>query len=346
MESRLNRPGRHQSFPINLVAWHEDGSFCPRKGAENHPEHIPIYLKWRRLLAADGGKLRATAVCRVYRFNASAALADDGARTRIDRRPGSCSGPSGGMGYRRRMPNLPRVERGSAFFLDFDGTLADLAERPDAVRVEPGLVQDLTRLQRRCDGALAVVSGRPVAEIDRFLAPALLPVAGVHGAECRGAEGHWRHVPPPEFGAATAWLERWLAAHPQARLERKPGALALHYRGAEHLADACATAMQAALERSDGAVLLHGKCVIELKSAAIDKGRAVTSFMDEAPFAGRRPWCFGDDVTDEAAFAAVLALGGVAVKVGAGDTVAPFRIDSPARLRAWLRDLVGAGAPA
>jgi trehalose 6-phosphate phosphatase len=240
------------------------------------------------------------------------------------------------------MPSLPLPEADSAFFFDFDGTLVDLADRPEAVQVAPGLARDLLALQRRAGGALAIITGRPVAQVDARLWPAQLPSAGVHGAERRAADGRWHRCPLPALDGAAARLEAFCADHPGLRLERKPGALALHYRGADAFADAALRAMEDAQARTvDGdLVLLHGKKVIELKPAAVDKGRAVAAFMAEPPFAGRRPWCFGDDVTDEAAFEAVLAWGGVAVKVGAGASVATGRLDDPAALRAWLRGVV------
>ncbi|MEO7246793.1 MAG: trehalose-phosphatase [Rubrivivax sp.] len=244
------------------------------------------------------------------------------------------------------MPILPALDSDGALFFDFDGTLVDLAARPEDVCVPPGLAADLQAMQRRCGGALAVISGRPVDQIDGQLAPARLPVAGVHGSERRDAAGRWHRAPLPSLEAARAVLEAFCVTRPALRLELKPGALALHYRGADDLADACAAAMQQALGSTHGTVLLHGKKVIELKAAAVDKGRAVLAFMAESPFVSRRPWCFGDDVTDEAAFAAVLARGGVAVKVGDGDSIAPWRLSAPASLREWVHHQAHAGAPA
>ena len=234
------------------------------------------------------------------------------------------------------MQTLPRAEGACAFFFDFDGTLSDLAERPEAVRVDPGVPLALARLRVRCEGALAVISGRPVAEIDQHLWPETLPAAGVHGAERRCADGRWQRLALPEVELALPELAAWCAARPGLRLERKPGALALHFRAAESLQPECLAAMQRAQRRVPGTVLLEGKMVVEMKPAAVDKGRALRAFMAEPPFAGRRPWFFGDDVTDEAAFDAVHALGGVAVKVGAGATRAPWRLADPAALRAWL----------
>jgi len=236
------------------------------------------------------------------------------------------------------MQSLPPVEGDCAFFFDFDGTLAEIASRPDAVRVDLGVPAALEALSRRNRGAVAVISGRPIAEIDRHLSPAILPAAGVHGVEHRDASGRMSRMPLPDLRAAAAIVRAWCAEHPGARLEDKPGALALHYRGADALEAACLTTMgeARAVVPAVPMVLLHGKKVIELKPAAADKGLAVRVFMAEFPFAGRRPWFFGDDVTDESAFREVQSMGGVAVKIGPGDTVAANRLPDPQDMRDWL----------
>jgi trehalose 6-phosphate phosphatase len=234
------------------------------------------------------------------------------------------------------MPSPPLPPHGSAFFFDFDGTLAELASRPDAVVVEPSVPCSLARLARMQGGAVAIVSGRPVAEIDAFLRPLRLPVAGVHGTERRGPDGLLRRIALPSLGPASEWVQAFAAKHPALLLEHKPGALALHYRGAPELEDACVTLMRQAQTLVEGMALLCGKCVVELKSRRASKGQAVRSFMDERPFRSRQPWVFGDDVTDEAAFETALAFGGVAVKVGEGESLAPFRLPDPAALRQWL----------
>lgn len=237
-------------------------------------------------------------------------------------------------------PPLPHC--GSALFLDFDGTLTDIAAQPDAVQVAPGVVQRLTLLARALGGAVAVVSGRPVAEIDHWLRPLRLPVAGVHGAERRGPDGFLRRIAMPELGPARAVAEALVRRHPALRLEMKPGALALHYRQAEALEDVCIEAMTEAMKRVDGLALMCGKKVVELKPKRASKGQAIRSFLDERPFRSRRPWVFGDDVTDEVAFETVLGLGGVAVKIGEGESLAPYRLADPAALQGWLQQALEA----
>lgn len=233
-----------------------------------------------------------------------------------------------------QIPPLPTP--GSAFFFDFDGTLAELAPRPDAVVVAPTVPRGLARLARAHAGAVAIVTGRPVAEIDAFFSPVRWPVAGVHGTERRAADGRLFRIPLPPLGPAIDRVRAFVAPHPGLLLEEKPGALALHYRGAPELEDACLAVMREAQASVDGMALLCGKRVVELKSRRASKGQAVRSFMDEQPFRARRPWFFGDDVTDEAAFETVLSLGGMAVKVGEGETLAPYRLPDPAALHRWL----------
>ena len=231
-------------------------------------------------------------------------------------------------------PPLPAI--GCALFFDFDGTLADIAATPDAVVVAPTVLRALPLLQAAHGGALAIVSGRPVAEIDVYLQPLRLFVAGVHGAERRGADGFLRRIALPELGPAEQLVRGFVALHPALQLEMKPGAMALHYRAAPELEDLCVDIMAQAQSLVEGLSLMGGKRVVELKPHRANKGAAVAAFMEEAPFLTRKPWVFGDDVTDEAAFEAALAMGGVAVKVGEGESLAPFRLPDPAALHAWM----------
>jgi trehalose 6-phosphate phosphatase len=226
--------------------------------------------------------------------------------------------------------------RASALFFDFDGTLVDLASRPDAVQVPDDVPRLLSRLGLALGGAVAVVSGRPLSEVDRYLKLRRLCVAGVHGVERRGADGHVRRFACRGLQEVAASIEALCERSPGLRMELKPGAIALHYREAPELEDECLAAMTEALSHVDGMSLLRGKKVVEMKPRRASKGMAVRSFMDERPFRLRRPWFFGDDVTDEAAFEAVQAMGGVAVKIGEGDTLATLRIADPAALRQWM----------
>ncbi len=220
-----------------------------------------------------------------------------------------------------------------ALFLDFDGTLVDIAARPHAVVIPQGLVDTLGRLQGRLGGALAVVSGRPIEQIDRLLAPLVLSVAGVHGAERRRADGTlaWLDVHPlHDVEEAARALVR---SHPALLLESKRGALALHYRQAPELEALCVATLRRAVDRSPGLSLLRGKMVVEARPGGAGKGQAIEAFLQEAPFAGRTPIFIGDDVTDEAGFATVQRLGGEGVKVGEGASVARHRLANPTAMR-------------
>jgi trehalose 6-phosphate phosphatase len=238
----------------------------------------------------------------------------------------------------------PPLAPGMALFLDFDGTLAALAPRPEAVVVGAWLVPALQRLRPLLGGALALVSGRPIAQLDDFLAPLRLPAAGVHGVERRDASGRARVLAgtPPDDVVFCA--ERLAARHPGLLLERKPSALALHYRAVPHLAEPCATALLAAVRPHADWVALLGKCVVEIKPRRATKAQAVQDFLAAPPFAGRVPVFVGDDATDEDGFTAVQATGGWGVKVGDGASGARFRLADTDAVRDWLLAALPPGA--
>jgi trehalose 6-phosphate phosphatase len=236
--------------------------------------------------------------------------------------------------------------RECSLFLDFDGTLVELAATPEAVRLAPNLIDILSALQERLDGRLAIVTGRPIEQIDQMLAPLRLAVAGVHGAERRGADGRMHCAPAPSMLAAQLAAQRLVTEHPQLIVEEKRGALALHFRQAPELEALCKSTMTAALQECPGMVLMHGKMVLEMKPAGSNKGTALHDFMQEAPFAGHRPLFAGDDTTDEAGFAYAQEIGGVGIKIGGGPSIALNRLASTAALLAVLVRLAGIEAPA
>ncbi len=233
-----------------------------------------------------------------------------------------------------------------ALFLDFDGTLVDLASRPSALRPHPDLAPTLRRASAALGSALAVVSGRPIGEIDHWLAASVAAVAGGHGLERRSADGrlHPAAAPPAgELARARADLARVADAHGGVRLEDKGYGLALHFRSAPQWRDACAAAVRA--HASPAFEVLEGSMVFELRPRGVHKGLAVDRFMDEAPFAGRTPVFVGDDLTDEDGFRTVNARGGVSILVGpARATSARHRMPGVDSVLAWLRaipDTVG-----
>lgn len=230
------------------------------------------------------------------------------------------------------------VHRHCALFLDFDGTLADIASRPEGVVVAPGLVDTLSALRDVLDGALAVVSGRPIEQLDEFLKPLSLPSAGVHGAQRRRADGTVDHHEVQIPDEIAAMLQGLANDHPGVLVERKPGAIAVHYRMAPEFEGSCIATMERVARLAPDCMLLLGKMVAELKPTSVSKGRAIDAFLRESPFIGRTPLFAGDDTTDEAGFIAVQARGGVGIKVGGGASAAHTVIDSPRALRDWLAE--------
>ena len=237
----------------------------------------------------------------------------------------------------------PRLTPDAALFLDFDGTLVALAETPEAIEVPPALVALLTDLHELLGGALAIVTGRQIDAVDRFLAPLRLPAAGEHGVQRRDAEGRIQERSTPDLHGVLDAANRVAGEHPGLLVERKHAAIALHYRQAPDCEAVCRAAMTAAIEGQPQFELLHGKFVFEVKPSGVNKGIAIDAFMREAPFAGRVPVFAGDDTTDETGFAVVQPRGGIAVKVGPGPTQALHRLDSTRAVFEWLvnaRDLL------
>ena len=228
-----------------------------------------------------------------------------------------------------------------AYFLDVDGTLIDIAETPDAVQVDTALLDLIERLYRVSGGAVALVSGRSISDLERYLGTLRLPLAGQHGLERRDAAGRlWIHAAPPQAKSAIKEaLLPALARYPGLLLEDKGLTLALHYRKAPHLA-AFAHQTMNRLSSLAGKVLevQRGKRVVEIKPAGIDKGTAVSEYLSEPPFRGRHPVFIGDDFNDEHGFAEVNKLGGVSIKVGKGNSCARFRLADVAAVRNWLGD--------
>lgn len=238
------------------------------------------------------------------------------------------------------MQRPPPLSTAHALFLDFDGTLAELAPQPDAVQIPAELPGLLAGLQGPLQGALALLTGRPLDTIDAWLHPLRLPVASEHGARCRMPGGALRTVVLPDLEPMAEAAQTLLALYPALRLERKHTSLALHYRQAPELQALCLDTLQAAVARQPGLELLRGKCVVEVKPRGRHKGLALREFMAQPPFAGRMPVFAGDDLTDESAFAAAQELGGFGIKVGPGPSQALYRCPGVGALRAWMSGLL------
>lgn len=243
----------------------------------------------------------------------------------------------------RKKTGPPPAQSDWAFFLDVDGTLLELAATPDAIHVDAALPALLTALHRASAGAVALISGRALADLDARLGLPALAKAGQHGLERRDAAGRlWLHAAPPRAKEAIrAALAPLLEGHRGLLLEDKGLTLALHYRQAPALADAVNRLMRRLVaEAGEGLVVQEGKCVVEVKPGGVDKGTAVAEYLAEPPFLGRRPVFIGDDQNDEHAFATVNARGGISIGVGAGDFCARYRLPDVAAVRAWLRGAI------
>jgi trehalose 6-phosphate phosphatase len=230
-----------------------------------------------------------------------------------------------------------------AILLDVDGTILDIAPTPRSVEVPSSLRQVLVALRERLNGALALVSGRPLADLDEIFAPLRLPAIGGHGAELRTLPDETaveRIAASLDPGLAEA-LKAIAARHAGVLVEDKGYSVALHYRQAPTQGPGVAREVRRACEAMAGhsVELLHGKAVIEIKSAGFNKGTAVRSLMKLPPFRGRMPIFIGDDKTDEDAFAVMPEFNGRAVSVGRRVAGVGDRFETPAAVRQWLERL-------
>jgi trehalose 6-phosphate phosphatase len=227
--------------------------------------------------------------------------------------------------------------RGASLFLDFDGTLVDLAERPDAVQVTNTLRDLLAALCVRLDGRVAIVTGRAADGLAALFDRPPFAVAGSHGSELRWPDGRRRDQGRPDaLDEAVAELEQLRKRHPALLVEDKPFGAAIHYR-AEPEAEAACRDLATRLAARTGLPLLPGKMVFELRLAGIDKGTAVEALMADGSLAGTRPVFIGDDITDEAGFEAAARLGGTGILVGPQrETAASFHLPEVAAVLRWL----------
>ncbi|MCQ8782016.1 trehalose-phosphatase [Mangrovibrevibacter kandeliae] len=237
------------------------------------------------------------------------------------------------------MPTPPPIDASRhALFLDFDGTLVALVDDPKAVRIEPAALARLTELQPALGGALAIVSGRRIEDLDGFLSPLAFAAAGVHGLERRPAPGAEteRLAGPETLDAVRRALAAPLAAEPRLKLEDKGTALVLHYRTAPELQEQARDIMAEAIARRDDLSVMNGDHIVEVHPAGMDKGKALAALMQDAPFEGRVPVYVGDDTTDEFALRHVREAGGVSIKVGRAESVAEYRLPDVAGVHRWL----------
>jgi len=238
-----------------------------------------------------------------------------------------------------RLPTPPLLSADVALLLDFDGTLLEIAATPGGVAVGDDLRALLARLSELLDGAVALVSGRPIAQLDRLLHPLRLCAAGQHGLEWRGNDGMLHHhaapVVPPEMLDA---LQAFVTSHPGTILEPKGASVALHYRSRADAGHAASAVVTALADDHPGAWdVLHGKMVVELRPAGVHKGVGIARLLQAAPFEGRLPVFVGDDWTDEDGFDTVNERGGIAIAVGVRQhTRARYGLADVTAVRAWL----------
>lgn len=229
----------------------------------------------------------------------------------------------------------------TAFFVDFDGTLAEIADDPAAVALDDRERRALAGIAAATGGAVAVVSGRAVTDLDRLLAPLVLPLAGVHGLERRDSAGSISRSPADEdaLGKAALGLLALKRQYPGLLMEKKPGSIALHFRRRPELEPLCMAATTALVDTHPSLQLLHGKMVIELKAGQATKADAIRDFMRESPFRSRTPLFAGDDATDECGFLAMPEFAGTSIKVGPGQTAADYRAETIEEFRTWMSRL-------
>ena len=230
-------------------------------------------------------------------------------------------------------PELPPPDR-AAYLLDFDGTLVDIAPAPDLVVVDPELTPDLRRLRSRAGGAVAIVTGRPIAQVDALLGDAVTAIAGEHGTAVRHEPGGpvtsatLPHVPDTWLSTARQAVSRY----PGALLEGKRHGFVLHYRAMPDAGPPLLALLRRLLAEQPGFEVMEAKMAWEVRPTGVSKATAVQAIMRRPPFAGRLPVYVGDDVTDEAGMQASRALGGVGLRV-------PEHFATPADVRRWIASL-------
>lgn len=227
-----------------------------------------------------------------------------------------------------------------ALLLDVDGTLLDIAPTPGSVHVPGDLRATLGELVTCDDCAVALVSGRPVAQLDAIFSPLRLAAIGCHGAEMRALPGASLQTRVPFCGEIKQRLARAAARFPSVLFEDKTYSVAIHYRNAPVRESDIMVAIKAAMGNDPFLELLPGKAVIEIKPSGYDKGTACVELLQRPPYAGRRPVFLGDDVTDEAAFAVLPAFNGIGISVGREMPGARYLLQTPKAVRAWLKALI------
>jgi trehalose 6-phosphate phosphatase len=236
------------------------------------------------------------------------------------------------------MNSVPALSADSCLFLDLDGTLLALRDDPTSIRADAALLALLRACAARLGGALAIISGRPIADLDACFEPLRFAAAGIHGLERRGADGLITRLPVDtvKLHGTARQLAAAMQDMPMSQLEDKGASLALHWRRAPQHAPALRQLAAHTLQQLGTAFrLMEGNCVVELLPRTANKGEAVRAFLRDAPFHGRRPVYVGDDLTDMPGFAAAREAGGYGIAVD-GRVSAEYRLADVDAVRAWL----------
>ena len=235
---------------------------------------------------------------------------------------------------------LPSPHR-IAMFLDIDGTLLDIAPHPGDVIADAELIQLISDVCTATSGAVAFVSGRAIADIDRIFAPLVLPAAGLHGAELRYPDGSRFGVSSDILDHARPQLREFVEVHTGLLFEDKGATIAVHYRQRPDLAEVVFEKL-CVFGASDALEVIQGKCVVELKPSLLDKGTGIARLLEVAPFRDRQPVFIGDDRTDEDGFMLVNERHGISVRIGATEepSAATTRLSTPSELRTFLSTLI------
>ncbi|MFN3312390.1 MAG: trehalose-phosphatase [Hyphomonas sp.] len=233
--------------------------------------------------------------------------------------------------------SLPRLDTRTALFLDFDGTLAPIQSDPDTVYLDDEGMGLLRAISRQLGGALAIISGRDIRDLAARI-PSDFWRAGGHGADICAPETDPPHELPGAPKALVAAAQALCQQFGGTRLEQKGPILALHYRASPKVEESLKAAVSNLAVEAQGYEVQHGKMVLEIRPEGVHKGVAVRQLMTRVPFAGRTPVMVGDDTTDEDAMAVCLELGGSAVRVGSGVSLAPHRVDDTQAVWTWLKE--------
>ena len=231
-----------------------------------------------------------------------------------------------------------------ALFLDVDGTLLEIEDHPSDVWADPSLVEMLANISTGLGGAMSLISGRQIADIDRIFAPVRFAAAGAHGSELRQHPDDSVAITQTLLPAPLlAQIRTFVAQNPGLLLEEKGGGVSLHYRRAPQLEEECKLFVQRLLPDIEKDFrLIAGKMVLELAPADHNKGAAITEMMRQEPFVGRRAVFVGDDVTDEDGFRAVNGMGGITIRVGGNcSSAAEYALPDVAAVRCWLESIEG-----